>query len=143
MTMGPWTYLTGPYYIPERMTVMRGLWLCLVPWRTRAPHNGGRAGRLVCRGSSPAACPALGQLQQLLKAMSSHVFNTSADGCSTVVQYNLLQCSPTCTIKAFFMFKWNFLCFSLCPLPRALPVGTTRKSLSSILLTHPIKYLCT
>lgn len=101
------------------------------------------AGRRLCRGSSPAACPGLGQLQQLLRATSSRVFNTSADGYSMVVQYSLLQWLPACRIRAFFMLKWNFLCFSLCPLRRALSAGTTGKSLSSSLFTHPMKYLCT
>ena len=33
------------------------------------------------------------------------------------------------------MFKLNFLCFSLCPLPLALSLGTTEKSLAQSLLT--------
>jgi len=32
--------------------------------------------------------------------------------------------------KFFLMFRWNFLCFSLCPLPLVLPLGTTEKSLA-------------
>jgi len=32
--------------------------------------------------------------------------------------------------KFFLMFRWNFLCFSLCPLPLVLSLGTTEKSLA-------------
>jgi len=31
--------------------------------------------------------------------------------------------------KFSLMFTWNFLCFSLCPLPLVLSLGTTEKSL--------------
>jgi len=38
----------------------------------------------------------------------------------------------TLKVKKFFlMFTWNFLCFSLCPLPLVLSLGTTEKSLAS------------
>ena len=42
--------------------------------------------------------------------------------------------------KVFLMFKWNFLYFSLYPLPLALSSGTTGKSLapSSLLLPQGI-----
>jgi len=33
--------------------------------------------------------------------------------------------------KFFLMFRWNSLCFSLCPLPLVLLLGTTEKSLAS------------
>lgn len=33
------------------------------------------------------------------------------------------------TVKKFLlMFRWNLMCISLCPLPRVLLLGTTRKS---------------
>jgi len=42
----------------------------------------------------------------------------------------LLQCSVTLQVKKIFlMFRQNKLCFSLCPLPVVLLLGTTEKSL--------------
>jgi len=42
-----------------------------------------------------------------------------------------VQCSVTLKVKKFFLvFRWNFLCFSLCPLPLVLSLGTTEKSLA-------------
>jgi len=39
---------------------------------------------------------------------------------------NLFQGSVTLRVKKFFlMFSWNFLHFSLCPLPLVLSLGTT------------------
>jgi len=39
--------------------------------------------------------------------------------------------------NGFLMFDWNFLHFSLCPLPSALSVGTTEKALALSFLLHP------
>lgn len=39
------------------------------------------------------------------------------------------------------MFKWNFLCSSLCPLPLFLSLGTTEKSLFPSSWHTPLKYL--
>lgn len=36
---------------------------------------------------------------------------------------NLFQCSVMLTVKFFLMFRKNFLCFSLCPLPLVLLSG--------------------
>lgn len=47
---------------------------------------------------------------------------------------HLLQCLTTLTVKGFFlMLKWNLLYFSLCPLPLALSLSTTEKSLGASL----------
>jgi len=44
---------------------------------------------------------------------------------------SLFQGSVTLRGKKFFhIFSWNFLCFSLCPLPLVLSLGTTGKSLA-------------
>ena len=44
---------------------------------------------------------------------------------------NLFQCSIALTVKKYFlMFRGNLLCFSLCPLPLVLSLGTTDKSLA-------------
>uniref|UniRef100_A0A8B9QH24 Glycoprotein endo-alpha-1,2-mannosidase n=2 Tax=Apteryx owenii TaxID=8824 RepID=A0A8B9QH24_APTOW len=49
--------------------------------------------------------------------------------------------SYPCSKEVFLMFKWNFLCFSLCPLPLILSLGTTEKSLAPSSLDPPIRYL--
>jgi len=55
---------------------------------------------------------------RLLRGMSRWVLNISKDGDSTDSLGNLFRCLTTLTVKKFFlMFKRNFLCFSLCPLP--------------------------
>lgn len=47
-------------------------------------------------------------------AVSSPVLNASKDRDCTTFHGNLFQCSFTLTIKNFFfLFKWNFLYFSL------------------------------
>ena len=44
--------------------------------------------------------------------------------------------------KDFLIFTWNILCFSLCPLPLVLSLGTTEKSLPSPSLHSVLGYLC-
>jgi len=57
--------------------------------------------------------------------------NISREGDSTTSLGSLCQCSVTLRGKKFFlMFRQNFLCFSLCPLPLVLSLGTTEKSLA-------------
>jgi len=59
------------------------------------------------------------------------LLNISREGDSTTSLGSLCQCSVTLRGKKFFlMFRWNFLCFSLCPLPLVLSLGTTEKSLA-------------
>ena len=54
--------------------------------------------------------------------------NTSREADSTTSLGSLFQCSVTLRGKKFFLvFSWNFLCFSLCPLPLVLS-----------LVSHPI-----
>lgn len=38
--------------------------------------------------------------------------------------------------KQCFMYRWSFLCFSLCPVPLCLPLGITEKSLA-LSSSHP------
>jgi len=69
--------------------------------------------------------------RRLHRNLSRRILNTSREGESTTPLGNLFQCSVTLEEKKFFlMFKRNFLCFSLCPLPLVLPLGTTEKSLA-------------
>lgn len=100
-------------------------------------HRMVEAGRCLWRGPSPAPCSGLGPLQQVLRAVSSWDFNISKDEDSGVLQDNLLQCSTTRTLKAFFLtLKWNFLRFSL-SLHLEPSVGTTEKSLAPSSLLPP------
>jgi len=61
--------------------------------------------------------------------------NISREGDSTASLGSLFQCSVTLRGKKFFlMFRRNFLCFSLSPLPLVLSLGITGKSL---VFPHP------
>jgi len=62
---------------------------------------------------------------RLHRTSSRQVFNISREGDSTTSLWNLFQCSVTLRVKKFLMFRQNFLCFSLCPLPLVLSLGTT------------------
>lgn len=54
---------------------------------------------------------------------------------------HLFQCLITLAVKKFSsLFKWNFLNFNLCPLPLALALGTTEKSLTASSLCPHITY---
>ncbi|XP_048154063.1 uncharacterized protein LOC125323267 isoform X2 [Corvus hawaiiensis] len=63
----------------------------------------------------------------------------SSEGDSTTSLGNLFQFSVTSTVKKFFIFRWNFLCLSFCPLPLVLLLGTTDKRLIHLLDTHPLE----
>jgi len=72
---------------------------------------------------------------------SSEVLSNSKDEGSSASLGHLFHCSITCPVKKFsYMFKWNLLYFSLCPLPLVLSLGTTEKSLSlsSLPLPHQV-----
>ena len=63
---------------------------------------------------------------RLHRTASRRVLNISREGDSTTSLGSLFQGSVTLRGKKFFlMFNWNFLCFSLCPLPLVLLLGTT------------------
>jgi len=76
---------------------------------------------------------------RLHRTLSRWVLNISREGDSTTSLGNLFQCSITLRVKKFFlMFRRNFLCFGLCPLPLVLSLGTTENSLApSSPYTHP------
>jgi len=68
---------------------------------------------------------------RLHRTLSRRVLNLSREGDSTASLGSLFQCSVTLRGKKFFlMFRRNFLCFSLCPLPLVLLLSTTEKSLA-------------
>lgn len=73
---------------------------------------------------------------RLLKALPSCVLNISKDGYSTTPLGNLFLCVTTLIVKTFFfflIFKWNFLCFSLCLL--LLISGHHREESVSVVFT--------
>ena len=73
---------------------------------------------------------------------SRQVMNVSREGDSTISLGSLCQGSVTLRGKKFFLiFRRNFLCFSLCPLPLVLSLGTTEKSLAPSSWHPPCRYL--
>jgi len=79
---------------------------------------------------------------RLHRTLSRRVLNISREGDSTASLGSLFQGSVTLRGKKFFlMFRWNFLCFSLCPLPLVLSLGTTEKSLAPSFWHPPLRYL--
>ena len=68
---------------------------------------------------------------RVLQALSSLALNPAREGAATASLGNLGQGLTTLMVKKFFlMFRRNFLCLSLCPLPLVLSLGTTEKSLA-------------
>ena len=79
---------------------------------------------------------------RLHRNLSRQVLNISGEGDSTASLGSLFPCSITLRRKKFFlMFRRNFLCFSLCPLPLVLSLGTTEKSLVPSSWHAPFRYL--
>jgi len=77
------------------------------------------------------SCRSRTTYSRLHRTLSRWVLNISREGESTTSLGSLFQCSVTLRGKKFFlMFRQNFLCFSLCPLPLVLSLGTTEKSLA-------------
>ena len=89
-------------------------------------------GRDLCGSSSPTPpCRSSVAYSRLHRILSRWVLNISREGDSTTSLGSLFQCSVTLRGKKFFlMFRWNFLCFSLRPLPLVLLLCTTEKSLA-------------
>ena len=94
-------------------------------------HSMVGVGSDLCGSSSPTPCQSRVTYSRLHRTLSRWVLNISREGDATTSLGNLFQCSITLRGKKFFlMFRWNFLCFSLCPLPLVLLLGTTEKSLA-------------
>jgi len=63
----------------------------------------------------------------------------SKDAEATTSLDNLFQCLTILTVKMFLlMFKWNFLYFSLCPLPHLLTGYHWEESGSIFTASHPV-----
>jgi len=88
-------------------------------------------GRALCGSPSPTPFQSRVTYSRLHKMLSGWVLIISREGDSTTSLGSLGQCSIILRGKKFFlMFSWNFLCFSLCPLPLVLSLGTAEKSLA-------------
>ena len=99
-------------------------------------------GRDLCGSPSPPPCRSRVTHSRLHRTLSRWVWNISREGDSTASLGSLYQCSVILRGKKFFlMFSWNFLCFSLCPLPLVLSLGTTGKSLAPSSWHPPCRYL--
>jgi len=88
-----------------------------------------RIGRDFCGSSSPTPGSKQGYLEQ---AAQDHV-HAGFEYLQRRRIHNLPgQPGPgVWKVKMFLLtFRWNFLCFSLCPLPLVLSLGTTEKSLA-------------
>ena len=95
-------------------------------------------------GGHPVQPPLLKQDHLKPRTMSRKLLNISRDGDSTTSLCNLCQCLVTLTVtKCFLMFRGNLLCFSLCPLPFYLSLGTTGKSLAPSSCHSLFRYLHT
>jgi len=84
-----------------------------------------------CGYSSPTPCRSRVTYSRPQRTLSRWVLNISREGDSTTSLGSLFQCSVILRGKKFFLlFRWNFLCFSLCPLPLGLSMGTTEMNLA-------------
>jgi len=89
------------------------------------------AGRDLCGSPTPTPCRSRVTYSRLHRTLSRRVLNISREGDTTASLGSLCQGSVTLRGKKFFLtFRRNFLCFSLCPLPLVLSLGTTEKSLA-------------
>ena len=106
-------YHTGDISTYHRITECSGL-------------KGTSVGHLV-----QAHCQSRVSYSRLHRTSSRRVLNISREGDSTTSLGSLFQCSVTLRGKKFILiFSWSFLCFSLCPLPLVLLLGTTEQSLA-------------
>jgi len=82
-------------------------------------------GRALCGSPSPNPCPSRVTQSRLHRTLARRGLNISREGDYTTSLGSLGQGSVTLREKFFLTFSWNFLCFSLCPLPLVLSMGTT------------------
>ena len=105
-------------------------------------HSMVGVGRDLCGSPSPTLCPRRVTHSRLHSTASRRGWNISREEDSTTSLGSLGQGSVTLRVKKFFlMFSWNFLGFSLCPLPLVLSLGTTGKSLAPSSWPPPCRYL--
>jgi len=88
-------------------------------------------GKDLCGSPSPTPCRSRVTQSRLHSTASRRGWNISREGDSATSLGSLGQGSVTLSVKKFFlMFSWSFLCFSLCPLPLVLSLGTAETSLA-------------
>ena len=121
------------------------IWQWLTDRRNRGNHRitkwSGLEGTSVGHPFQPP-CRSRVTYSRLHSTSSRWVLNISREGDSTTSLGSLGQGSVTLRGKKFFLvFSWNFLCFSLCPLPLVLMLGTTEKSLAPSSWPPPCRYL--
>jgi len=89
-------------------------------------------GRDLCGSPSPTTLPKQRHLQQAAQDLVQAGLEYLQRRDSTTSLGSLCKCSVTLRGKKFFlMFRRNFLCFSLCPLPLVLS-SVRRYSLGTI-----------
>jgi len=99
-------------------------------------------GKALWGSPSPTPCRSRITQSRLQRTSSGQGLSISREGDSTSPLGSLGQGSVTLTVKRLFLlFRWNFLCFSLCPLPLVLLLGTTEKSLTPSSRHSPLRYL--
>jgi len=125
----PWC-LQGCFSHSSLLQLLHTLF-CPFSSRLSENHRTFRVGRDLCGSPSPTLCRSRVTQSRLHSTTARRVWNISREGDCTASLDSLGQVSITLRLKKFFlMFSWNFLCFSLCPLPLVLSLGTTGKSLA-------------
>ena len=82
------------------------------------------------------SCSSGATQSQLPRIVPRQLLEISKDGDSTASLGKLCQCLVTLTLKkCFLMFRGNLLCFSLCPLPLVLALGSHQKEPGSVLFS--------
>ena len=98
----------------------------------------------LSRSSGTTLCSSRATYSQLLGTMSRQLLSISKDGDYTPSPGNLCQSLVTLIVKkCFLMFRQSLLCFSLCPLPLVLSLGSTEKSLTPSSVHPSCRYLYT
>ena len=96
-------------------------------------------GRDLCGSSSPTPLLKQGHPERLHRTASRQVLNISREGDSTTSLGSLFQGSVTLRRKKFFlMFRRNFLCFSLCPLPLVLSLNMVHMDWAGVQCSWPL-----
>ena len=102
-----------------------------VKWQTDKMDEAGRVLSPLQLGLPWRPSRPTSPFHRLPRTTSSQVLSISTDGDSTDSLGNLCQCLTTLTRKkCFLVFRWNFVCFNLCPVPLAPSVGTPEKCLA-------------